>query len=251
MAGQTGNPSIPVGAQLNANQIAAGLLAAGFRDGQGYQGKGWTWAVATVLAESGGNGNAVNTNGDGTSDHGYFQWNTKWHPEGVAIAGQLLPEAQLALKVTNKGADWSQWSTFHNGQAAAQLGTAATATLTVAKLADSQGGFGAGFWDTVGGAAAGAAGAAAGAVAKATGLDGIAGAVGTIADAVTGAGKWISSGHNWLRILEVIAGLGLVVGAVALIKPELAGAMFGPEGAAIGAAADKAEHAKASPPAGE
>lgn len=225
--------------------------AGGFRDGKGYQRLGLTWAVAVVLAESNGNGSAVNQNTDGTSDHGYFQWNTRWHPEGVAIAGQAVPEAQLAMKVSNAGATWSQWSTFNNGQAAAQLGRAGIAVAAVNSLV-SKGGFGSGFWDAIGngagdvaGAVTGAVGDAAGAVGSALGLDGIAQGVKTIAVGVVKTAGWVGNTHNWVRILEVVAGLGLVAGGLALVKPELLGAL-GPEGAVAGAVMAKG---KATPAA--
>lgn len=102
--------------QLSDSQIVAKARAAGFA------GAGLVQAVAHVLAESGGNSDAVSS----TNDWGWFQWNARWHPEGVAVRG-TDQEFALAYQVSDGGTNWSQWSTTTNGGVAKVLARATAA----------------------------------------------------------------------------------------------------------------------------
>lgn len=113
--------------QLSDSQIVAKARAAGFA------GVGLVQAVAHVLAESDGDSNAVSP----TNDWGWFQWNARWHPEGVAVRG-TDQEFALAYQVTHGGSDWHEWSTTSNGGVAKVL---ARAQAAVAGAPTSDSGF--------------------------------------------------------------------------------------------------------------
>lgn len=130
--GQTPDPSsgdANAGGPFTATDIARIAYAAGFREGQGYQGHGLIWAVAVSLAESGGKPGAQNVNSDGSIDRGLWQINNVWHPEvSDEEAYHAASAAAAAFQISNGGDNWKAWATFSpNGpQADSPLGTSAT-----------------------------------------------------------------------------------------------------------------------------
>lgn len=77
-------------------------------------GKYWKKAAAIAKAESGGDTHARNVNkDDGNSvDRGWFQINSKWHPEVPdAVAYNARGAALAAFKISKGGTDWHEWST--------------------------------------------------------------------------------------------------------------------------------------------
>jgi Lysozyme like domain/D-alanyl-D-alanine carboxypeptidase len=116
----TGTPH-PVGGRVQ--QIASAAKAAGFT------GQGLVTAIAVALAE-GGNAGARNTNKDKSRsvDRGWWQFNSKWHPEvSDAEADDVMSAAKHAFRVSGGGASWSPWSTYKNGAYKNYLGDARAA----------------------------------------------------------------------------------------------------------------------------
>lgn len=111
---------------MNALQIAHVAQQAGF------SGQGLVNAVAVALAESGGDPDAVGQN-PGSVDRGLWQINSYYHAE-VSDAQAFDPSqaAIAAYRISNAGSDWSQWSTWQNGAARAQMGAAQTAVAQLA-----------------------------------------------------------------------------------------------------------------------
>ena len=74
-------------------------------------------AAAIAMAESSGDPLAVGRNRKPRSrDRGLFQINDRWHPE-VSNRCAFVPRcnAKEALRISNGGRNWRQWSTWHNG----------------------------------------------------------------------------------------------------------------------------------------
>lgn len=67
-------------------------------------------AVAVALAESGGNCKAQDHNSDSV-DRGLWQINSKWHSEvSDSCAYECICNAEQAVRISNKGTDWTPWS---------------------------------------------------------------------------------------------------------------------------------------------
>lgn len=93
----------------------------------GFSGEGLRIGLAVGLAE-GSNTGARNTNKDKyrSVDRGWWQWNSKWHPEvSDEEADDPFASARHLFRVTNGGKDWNQWSTFKNGRYKNYLGEVA------------------------------------------------------------------------------------------------------------------------------
>jgi hypothetical protein len=72
-------------------------------------------AAAIAMAESAGYARAKNRNGPGSIDRGLFQINSYWHPEvSKRCAFDPVCNAEEALRISEGGRDWRQWSTWHN-----------------------------------------------------------------------------------------------------------------------------------------
>lgn len=95
--------------------------------GAGFRGDALVNAVAVALAESGGRTTAVGVNSDRwrSRDRGLWQINSHWHPE-VSDAAAFNPKSAAAhtFRISSGGRNWSPWSTWKNGSAAAQKGRA-------------------------------------------------------------------------------------------------------------------------------
>lgn len=84
-------------------------------------------AVAVALAESGGDCKAKGYNSDSV-DRGLWQINSKWHSEvSDSCAYDCICNAEHAVKISNKGTDWTPWSTWNNGAYKAHMSTAEAA----------------------------------------------------------------------------------------------------------------------------
>lgn len=225
---------------LSAAQIAAVAQRAGFR------GEGLVKAVAVALAESGGNPRAVGVNSDRyrSRDRGLWQINSHWHPEITdAAAFNPVSCAAAAYKISSHGTNWSPWSTWKNGAAAAQMGRARIA----AARPSAAGGGGAtatpaGFLPdpgTLGGIAGGLIGGIPGAVAgglagSGNGVEAGKALIGTgaaLADIVVmwaKAGAWIADSHNWSRVALVGGGsIGVLISLSMIGKSGAAGSTAG------------------------
>lgn len=75
-------------------------------------------AVAICVAESGGHCDATNTAGNTppSTDRGLWQINDYWHKEvSNTCAFDCECNGKQAHKISNGGADWSQWATYTGG----------------------------------------------------------------------------------------------------------------------------------------
>lgn len=225
---------------LTPAQVAAVCARAGFT------GPRLTRAVAVVLAESGGRTDAVNVNHDShrSRDRGLFQINDYWHKE-VTDAAAFNPEtnARAAYRISNGGRDWSPWSTWKNGAAAAQLGRA---RLAVGKAAQAPGGIRNAAdvppgWedhkmpgkadDYLYGGKLGRS-----QLEQATGQS-----LGDLVVLAAHAGAWMSNPHNWARVAMVAGGgVGVLVGLQLLAQSGAVGST------AAGVAAIPAKATKAA-----
>lgn len=204
--------------RLSGAQVAAVAASAGFT------GPGLVRAVAVALAESGGQTDAVGVNADRwrSRDRGLWQINNHWHPE-VSDSDAFDPAraARHAHRISRGGADWSQWATWRNGAAAAQMGRARLAVSRAKRqgtgvaapvffpgvpiippgnlipgLPDS---------DNLGPTNAGGAEILPGLRARDAGPGMLA--------AITHAALWISDSHNWARVAMVTGGsVGVLLG---------------------------------------
>jgi hypothetical protein len=178
-------------------------------DGTAYEilgpifGKNWKKAAAIGKAESGGDTHARNVNRDGSVDRGWFQINSKYHPEVPdAIAyGTPRQQALAAFAISKGGTDWHQWAT----------NSIANPDSMHLPNADDAGLFGVGRGEGADTAVSDAA----------SGVDGFLGKFSVI----------FKSGF-WLRVGLIIAGLALLGFGVAMIGkqytvPAVIGKMIG------------------------
>lgn len=204
---------------LAPQQIASAAYAAGFR------GDGLVWAVAVAEAESGGDTTARNRNTDGSVDRGLWQFNSRWHPEVTdAMADDPGQAAKAAYRVSAGGRSWGQWSTYGNGAAARQLGAA---KLAAAAVGDGSGG---------GSTVTPADWSLPGVGDLGSGIDGLATigkSVAGVASGIAAAAVWIANPHNWIRILEVVAGGAAVLGGLYLLSQTGAGPIADAGGAVV------------------
>lgn len=215
---------------LTPAQIAQVAASAGFK------GKALVAAVAVALAESGGRTDVVNVNDDPwrSRDRGLWQINDHWHPE-VGDTGAFLPAsaASATYRISKAGSDWSQWSTWKNGAAQAQMSRArlgvAQAGITTTTTTQNVG-----FDDINPGDVLkdGLLGAIPGGGAL-NNLNGMAGGDlvdnplrslnGLLAVAIH-AGQWMSDSHNWARVAMVAGGtIGVLIGATMVARSGAAG----------------------------
>lgn len=197
--------------------------------GAGFRGEGLVRAVAVALAESGGRTDAVGVNSDSwrSKDRGLWQINSHWHPE-VSNAQAFNPSsaAAAAYRISNKGTNWSPWSTWKNGAAAAQMGRA---RLGVAQLGPKgYGGTTSSTTQTVagtsqtadlGGLGDGIGNALIDPLGLWRGL-GVSNPVDAFKEATLLAvktGAWVSNPHNWFRVALVIGGTGGMLLGLALL----------------------------------
>lgn len=191
--------------KLSDTQVVAVCQAGGF------SGSGLVGATALVFAESGGNTEAVHVNADTwhSVDRGLFQFNSHWHPE-VTNPFDPVASAKRACDLSHNGANFSGWSTAKNGALNAQLGRATRAVKAAGVNVSGPGG---GIGSVIGGVLAGPGGAAAG---GAIGSGGVSipnplSGLEAIGAAVAAAAAWIGDPHNTVRILEVGAGLAILL----------------------------------------
>lgn len=155
-------------------------------------------ATAIALAESGGNELATNTNSNGTIDAGLWQINSvhkKSHPSWTIVWLQKPENNAKAMQSLSKGgSDWSPWTTYKSGAYKSHLDTADKAVKGIASDTSIS--------DQVGGI---------------PGVDAVETAVSSIGDALGKVGSWISNTDNWIRVAQVVGGLGLALIAVAII----------------------------------
>jgi hypothetical protein len=122
------------GGHYDIHQLAQLARSVGFR------GEHLVDAVSVALAESGGYITEVSQpNADqwGSRDKGLWQINDHWHSE-VKDPLDPLANARAAFRISDGGANWGPWSTWHNGSAAKERPTV-TKGLSKAEIGDGPG----------------------------------------------------------------------------------------------------------------
>jgi hypothetical protein len=69
-------------------------------------------AAEVAQAESSGRQYAVNQNGNGTTDRGYWQINSIW---GGLSTYSAAGNARAAVQISHDGTDFSPWTTYQSG----------------------------------------------------------------------------------------------------------------------------------------
>lgn len=90
--------------------------AQSYAQSAGFTGNALNIIVAIAQAESSLNTNAKGTNTDGSIDRGILQINNKWHAEvSDACAYDPACAFQQGYRISNKGTNFSPWSTYTSG----------------------------------------------------------------------------------------------------------------------------------------
>ncbi len=101
-------PPPPPSGKLSDVELARLVTDAGFANRE--------VAIAVILAESGGDPLAKNVNSPTSVDRGLWQINSKWHPEvSDECAFDPVCSTREAKRISNGGADFSQWTAFTKG----------------------------------------------------------------------------------------------------------------------------------------
>jgi hypothetical protein len=100
--------------KLEYLDLANIIIAAGFTPGGASDtGKPAAQAWATVMAESGGDTDALNTNDDGSRDRGIWQINDKAHPTVTdAMAADPFTATAYAYQLSKGGTSWGPWAVW-------------------------------------------------------------------------------------------------------------------------------------------
>jgi hypothetical protein len=195
----------------SAQQLADAAFRAGWR------GQDLIVAVAVGLAESGGNPAARNTSG-GADSRGVWQINVAAgaHPEYAdRNLYDLDTNAAAAFEIW-KAHGWGPWQAHNNGAYLLRM-PAALAAVEARGL------------NKIGAAASDAASAAAAGAFGGVGIGALSDAAHNIpgADALSAArsglaivwkaGAWMADPHNWLRVVQVAVGGGLIIGGIVIV----------------------------------
>ena len=179
---------------LTSGEIAGHAARAGF------SGADLAMAIAVALAESGGNPTAHHLTSREDS-RGLWQINVRAHPE-FANSNLYDPatNARAAKAVLNKQG-WGAWSVYTNGRALLYLPGA------TAVAAQNRGG-----------------NAVAGAIVDQSNPGGVineavsaGNAIASVGQLAAKAGTWINNSQNWVRIMYVVLGGALVIGALVIV----------------------------------
>lgn len=227
--------------KLSREQIAMYARSAGLSGGA------VDIAVAVALAESGGRTDAHNPIPPDDS-YGLWQINMlgslgpdRRRKLGISSNRQLFDpavNARAMAMISSGGSNWKPWSTYTNGAYRRHMtgGSGGSGTATPA-----------GEWydflvpepETWPGADT---------------LGDIAGGIGSMAELAVGAGAWLSTAHNWVRIAQVVIGGGLVYVGLAItvrgaLKPVQADVQRAVSVLPVGKAAGGAKKTAAAKPA--
>jgi hypothetical protein len=184
-----------------------------------------TTGVAIVMAESGGQPKARNTNSDGSVDRGMWQINNKAHPDvSDSVADDPIGATKAAYKISNGGKNWKPWATYTSGKYLLFMPRAAAAVALIPLNTSPS--------DLAGQVVAAAPGGDA--------ISGVATAISSATSVLVKTGQWIGNPHNWVRITEVLAGAVAVIIGLQLV------ARSGATGPAVAAARVPGRAAKAA-----
>jgi Lysozyme like domain len=132
IGGNTSTPTVSTTVGSGGEKhVGAGILndkqLVSVASGAGFRGQNLIIAVAVVLAESGGDSNAVNTaNANGSTDRGLWQINSIHTQFVVAKLFDPAYNASAAYTISG-GYNWKPWSTYNNGRYLAFMARASTA----------------------------------------------------------------------------------------------------------------------------
>jgi hypothetical protein len=186
-------------AKLSTAEVTRHAAAAGF------QGADLRMAVAVAFAESGGNPNARNLSSREDS-RGLWQINVRAHPE-FASSNLYDPatNARAARAVLRKQG-WRAWSVYTNGRAALLL-PGVTAAIAQMDLGN----------------------AIAGTIVDQSNEGGVintavetGSAIVSVGELAAKAGTWINNPRNWMRVIYVMLGGALVIGALVVVAAPVA-----------------------------
>ncbi len=189
-------------AHLSPAQIATYTYQAGFR------GTDFVRSIAVVLAESGGNTNARNTTG-GNDSRGLMQINVgpRANPQ-YASRNLYDPAVNVATgKELQSSKGWTPWISSAGGQALympVAIQTAAT------------------FGPGIAGATAGQQAVQSGTGAIKDVAKSATSGLTDLGQAASKVGAWITTPSNWLRIIYVLVGGALAIGAILVIARPVA-----------------------------
>jgi hypothetical protein len=122
---------------LAAVDAAGYLYDAGFRIGQGL-----VYALAVFKAESSFDTQAQNTTGNSppSTDRGWIQINSYWHPEVTdACAYDPGCAAKAAWTISKRGTDFGSWAAWNNGAWKAHIDEAWAAADAISRVRTLQG----------------------------------------------------------------------------------------------------------------
>ena len=192
--------------RLNPRQIFALARNAGFDNGQAVT------MTAIALAESGGDTAVTHRNSNGSLDVGLWQINSV---HGYSTASMQDPfQNARAAKAIYDSQGLNAWTVFRTGAYRRQLNPALDAMpRSGTSVQDILRGM-----QTLGSAAPGIAGAIPGQLAEITGAK----AAFSALDLASRAGTWLTSPENLLRIVYVVLGGALVIGALVVVAAPVA-----------------------------
>lgn len=170
-------------------------------------------AVAIALAESSGNELATHTNSNGSIDTGLWQINSihkKVHPNWtIPWLQNPTNNAQAMAIVSNNGTNWRPWTTYNSGSYRKYIDEVKNKlsiddsgnpiTTGIETGLNQIPGIGGTLGDIFGG------------VTDTTSF------IASIAESIARAGAWIINPDNWIRIVQVIGGVGLGLIAATVI----------------------------------
>lgn len=189
-------------AKLSARQIGVHAAAAGFR------GADLQTSIAVALAESGGDpsAHALTSRED---SRGLWQINVRAHPE---LSGNLYDPATnaRAARAVLRKQGWGAWSVFKSGKFLLYMPVAGVAVRDLPAGVDT----GDPAADALAGPVDALKGAAGGVVE--TGK-----AILSVGELAAKAGTWMAQPGNWLRVMYVVLGGMLVVGALVVVAAPL------------------------------
>jgi hypothetical protein len=196
---------------LKANQIYALAADAGFKT----PGQAITM-TAIALAESGGKTDAVNRNTNGSTDTGLWQINSI---HGYSSSALMDPRTNArAAKAVFDKQGYTAWVVFKSGAYMRYLGEATKAPPSggtsigdILRALPVAGGL-------LGDVAGDVAGAIPGQVGELTGV----GVAKQGIELAVKAGTWLNNPQNWLRIVYVMLGGALVIGALVVVAAPVA-----------------------------
>ena len=109
----TSTPATPA-PSAEASELSVGEIGS-FAAKAGFSGTSLAMAIAVALAESNGNPDAIDHDGNGTVDRGLWQINSVHTQFSPACDYDPLCAAEAAFSISAGGTDWEPWVTYQHG----------------------------------------------------------------------------------------------------------------------------------------